>query len=165
MEARGAKKAGEGSSLLGGIDLNLVVLFVFALVIPFALGTADRIFGDGDVSWHIAAGQWMISHGKVPFTDPFSFSAAGRPWIAHEWLSEVVMGAAYNLAGWGGIAALVSASRNDGAVSRGARLRASTMSNRLPAHRPAGPLSLPGARGRASSAVRRGGRRRRRPSA
>ena len=65
MEAGGAKKAGEGTSLLGGIDPNLFVLFVFALVIPFALGTADRIFGDGDVSWHIAAGQWMISHGKV----------------------------------------------------------------------------------------------------
>jgi hypothetical protein len=110
MEAGGAKKADAGSSLLGGIDLNLVVLFVFALVIPFALGTADRIFGDGDVSWHLAAGQWMISHGTVPHTDPFSFSAAGRPWVAHEWLSEVVMGAAYNLAGWGGIAALVSAS-------------------------------------------------------
>ena len=89
------------------IHPNAVILLVFTLLVPFALGTANRIFNDGDVSWNIAAGQWMIVHGKVPFTDPFSFSAAGKPWVAHEWLSEVLMGAAYNLAGFTGISALV----------------------------------------------------------
>jgi len=92
---------------VAGIDLDIVILLVFTLIVPFALGTSTRIYNDGDVSWHVAAGQWMIVHGRVPFTDPFSFSAAGKPWVAHEWLSEVVMGAAYSLAGFAGLAALV----------------------------------------------------------
>lgn len=92
------------------IDPNLIVLFAFTLIVPFVLGSSFKIFADGDVSWHVAAGQWMIAHGKVPFTDPFSYSAAGKPWVAHEWLSEVVMGAAYNLAGFSGVAVLLIAS-------------------------------------------------------
>jgi hypothetical protein len=91
------------------IDLNVAILMFFTLVVPFTLGTTTRIYGDGDVSWHVAAGQWMIEHGKVPFTDPFSFSAAGKPWVAHEWLSELVMGLAYKLAGFAGLSALVVA--------------------------------------------------------
>jgi hypothetical protein len=92
------------------VDLGLIVLLAFVLIVPFIIGSADRIFADGDVSWHVAAGQWMIAHGRVPLTDPFSFSAAGQPWIAHEWLSEVLMGAAYNLAGFTGLSVLVIAS-------------------------------------------------------
>ena len=63
----------------------------------------------GDVSWHVAAGQWMIEHGKVPFTDPFSFSAAGKPWVAHEWLSEWSWAWPTSLAGFAGLSALVVA--------------------------------------------------------
>ena len=92
------------------VDPNIILLFAFTLIVPFVLGSSFKIFADGDVSWHVAAGQWMIAHGKVPFTDPFSFSAAGRPWVAHEWLSEVFIGAAYNFAGFTGVAILLIAS-------------------------------------------------------
>jgi hypothetical protein len=92
-----------------GVDLNLLVLITFTLIVPFMLGSATSIFSDGDVSWHVAAGQWMIAHGAVPFTDPFSFSAAGKPWVAHEWLSEAIMAAAYNVAGFNGLSILVIA--------------------------------------------------------
>ena len=88
------------------IDANTLVLLVFALIVPFLLGSSSTIFEDGDVSWHIAAGQWMIAHGQVPMTDPFSFSAFGQRWVAHEWLGEAVMGGAYNLAGFTGVALL-----------------------------------------------------------
>lgn len=96
--------------IASGIDLNFVVLIAFTLIVPFVLGSMDRIFGDGDVSWHVAAGQWMIAHGRVPLTDPFSFSVAGKPWVAHEWLSEVLMGGAFNLAGFTALSVLVIAS-------------------------------------------------------
>jgi hypothetical protein len=89
------------------IDPNVIVLLSFTLIVPFVLGSSFQIFGDGDVSWHIAAGRWMIAHHRVPFADPFSFTAAGKPWVAHEWLSEVLMGAAYNLAGFTGVALLL----------------------------------------------------------
>ncbi|HEX8937579.1 MAG TPA: hypothetical protein VF776_04855, partial [Sphingomicrobium sp.] len=92
------------------VDPKLILLFTFTLVVPFMIGSSFKIFADGDVSWHIAAGQWMIAHGKVPFTDPFSYSAAGKPWVAHEWLSEVGIGVAYNLAGFTAVSTLVFAS-------------------------------------------------------
>lgn len=70
--------------------------FAFALVMSSALA-------DGDTGWHIGTGRWILEHGQVPRTDPFSFSAAGRPWMAHEWLSEVAMATAWYAAGWRGI--------------------------------------------------------------
>ena len=58
---------------------------------------------DGDTNWHLAAGQWMIQHGVVPHTDPFSYTAAGSPWQAHEWLTEVMMATVFRLGGWTGL--------------------------------------------------------------
>ena len=90
--------------------LDLIVIAIFLLGIAFVFGTNPKIFGDGDVSWHLAAGQWIIDHRKVPTTDPFSYSAFGKPWMAHEWLSEVVMAATFKFAGYGGVAVLVALS-------------------------------------------------------
>ncbi len=46
---------------------------------------------DPDLGWHLGTGRWIVEEGRVPFTDPFSWSVPGRKWIAHEWLIEVVM--------------------------------------------------------------------------
>src|SRR4029453_15161589 len=64
---------------------------------------------DGDVSWHIATGEWILDHRAVPYADPFSFTWAGKPWVPIEWLAETIMAGAYRLAGYSGIAALVTA--------------------------------------------------------
>jgi hypothetical protein len=79
------------------------------VLIPAVLGSSKTIFNDGDVSWHIATGQWILHHRALPHTDPFSFTWAGKPWVPIEWLSEVIYGAAYSVAGYGGVAALVTA--------------------------------------------------------
>jgi len=52
-----------------------------------------RIF-DGDIFWHLASGRWIVAHGAVPRVDPFRFSAAGLPWVDHEWLFQL---AAYGI--------------------------------------------------------------------
>lgn len=44
---------------------------------------------DPDTWWHIATGRWILAHGKIPTADPFSWSAEGRPWVAHEWGSDL----------------------------------------------------------------------------
>ena len=71
-------------------------------------------FSDGDTFWHVAAGEWIVSHGAVPHADPFSHTRAGAPWVAHEWLTEVLMALAYRAGawagnGWGGVMALTGA--------------------------------------------------------
>lgn len=64
------------------------------------------VLNDDDTFWHLAAGEWIIAHGSVPHTDPFSYTRAGVPWTAHEWLAEVLMAWAFHAAGWGGIVVL-----------------------------------------------------------
>ncbi len=66
------------------------------------------VLNDGDTFSHLAAGGWMIAHGAVLHTDPFSATRAGAPWVAHEWLSEVLMAAAFRAAGWSGVVVLTA---------------------------------------------------------
>ena len=53
-----------------------------------------------------ATGCWR--NGTVPTVDPFSFTFAGQPWIAKEWLSQLLMAVAFKLGGWGGVTALAA---------------------------------------------------------
>ncbi len=43
---------------------------------------------DPDFWWHLRTGQLIYQTGQVPNADPFSFTAAGKPWMSHEWLAE-----------------------------------------------------------------------------
>jgi hypothetical protein len=84
-----------------------LVFVVFVLLVPALLGSASRVFLDGDVSWHVATGQWILANGRVPKTDPFSFTMAGQPWVAHEWLADILFAAMFDLAGFAGLAVVV----------------------------------------------------------
>lgn len=88
--------------------LNLIVVFIFVFGVAYYLGTKSSVFGDGDVGWNIAAGQWMIEHGTIPYADPFSYTAFGKPWIAHEWLSEVLMALVFDAGSYTGLALLTA---------------------------------------------------------
>lgn len=63
---------------------------------------------DGDTTWHIATGRWVLEHRAVPDADPFSHSRAGAPWTAHEWLSDVLLALAHDLAGFSGVVGLTA---------------------------------------------------------
>jgi hypothetical protein len=80
-----------------------LLIWVIPILLAAAVSFAAPILNDGDTFWHLGAGRWMIAHGAVPATDPFSFTFVGRPWVAHEWLSEVVMAAVYQAGGWGAL--------------------------------------------------------------
>jgi hypothetical protein len=88
---------------------SILPLFIAVLLIPAVLGSSKTIFNDGDVSWHIATGQWILAHHAIPRVDPFSFTWGGRPWVPIEWLAEVIFAAAYTIAHYAGVAALVTA--------------------------------------------------------
>ena len=61
---------------------------------------------DSDTGWHIRTGEWILSNGRVPAVDIFSFTKPGSPWFAWEWLSDVLMAAVHHVAGLGGIVLL-----------------------------------------------------------
>ena len=107
--------ADEGAPALTGVRPTIeqrrpmLPAFVGVLLIPAVLGSSKTIFDDGDVSWHIATGQWILDHRSIPHVDPFSFTWLGKPWVPIEWLSEVIYAIAYRTAGYGGLAAVVTA--------------------------------------------------------
>ncbi len=80
-----------------------------ALLALAAVMFTPQALNDGDTYWHLAAGQWMLDHGRVPRVDVFSFPHLGKPWVAQEWLSEVLMALAYRAGGWSGLVALYGA--------------------------------------------------------
>src|SRR3954453_23434958 len=88
-------------------ELLLCALLLVGL--PIALASAPKIFNDGDVSWHIVTGRWILDHRQIPVADPFSFTALGHPWVATEWLADVALASAFNAASYSGLAALAAA--------------------------------------------------------
>jgi len=95
---------GTGSTWSLSWPLVLGVLLFICLV----NGSGSPLLGDPDSHWHIAVGNWMLAHGAVPTVDPFSFTFTGQPWIAKEWLSQLLMAVAFRLAGWGGVTVLAA---------------------------------------------------------
>jgi hypothetical protein len=75
-------------------------LAVGATVYTALLIAGTKLLNDGDTLWHVAAGNWTIAHRVIPVTDPFSHSLAGAPWVAHEWLAEVLLAALFRGFGW-----------------------------------------------------------------
>lgn len=57
----------------------------------------------GDFFHHLATGRDIVTTGKLPRTDTWTFTAFGKPWIAHSWGSGVVYYLIYTLAGYHGI--------------------------------------------------------------
>jgi len=108
-------------AFLGAAGPGLVALCGLA-AFGTVLATAT-LFADGDTFWHLAAGEWILRHGAVPTTDPFSYTFAGAPWNAHEWLAELVMSLAFRAAGWSGLAVLFAAAFGATAVVLAAYLR------------------------------------------
>ena len=91
-----------------GVDLALPGAIGFAVLIY--LSFAGALFNDGDTSWHLAAGRWMLDRGAIPDADPFSFTHFGQAWTAHEWLAEIVMATAFGLGSWNALSLLFATS-------------------------------------------------------
>src|SRR5436305_1343076 len=74
--------------------LLFVAIFSLAAVPPL----------DPDLWWHLANGRLIVATGSIPHLDLYSFSAAGHPWVMHEWLSDLAM---FGLHQFGGLPLLV----------------------------------------------------------
>ncbi|HUQ94306.1 MAG TPA: hypothetical protein VM120_21680 [Bryobacteraceae bacterium] len=70
---------------------------------------AAKLFRDSDTGWHILTGEAILKGGPLPRTDPYSFTMAGKPWLAWEWGADVWMGAAHRWNGLPGVAVMYAA--------------------------------------------------------
>jgi hypothetical protein len=61
---------------------------------------------DSDVWWHLATGRWIAAHGRLPTTDPFTYTMQGRPWRLVNGLAELLLYGAERAFGPNGIVGL-----------------------------------------------------------
>lgn len=97
-----------------GLVLSLLVGLLWAAV---AIVRRTSMLGDPDIWWHIRTGSWIWQHRAVPVADSFSFSFAGQPWIAKEWLSQMLFFAGFSAGGWNGVMLLAAAAMALAAVA------------------------------------------------
>ena len=85
-------------SALSGYDVAAVA--VFACI--YLMAIVPRF--DADIWWHLFVGGHIVQHLQVPTHDFLSYTFRGKPWVDHEWLSEVGM---FELYRFGGLAAVL----------------------------------------------------------
>ncbi|VTT97384.1 Uncharacterized protein OS=Planctomyces maris DSM 8797 GN=PM8797T_19430 PE=4 SV=1 [Gemmataceae bacterium] len=86
----------------GGADFTLAV---FTVVLAFL--AASFVARNSDLFLHVAAGQRLLAGTYAPGSDPFSYTAADRPWVNHSILFDV--GCALLYSGNGGLLVAVKA--------------------------------------------------------
>ncbi len=111
----------EGQFIAGGVSSGLPsklfvnpaqrVRILFGLVLCLALALwlsvgGQQLLHDPDTQWHIALGRDIWQLKSFPHVDTYSHSFAGTPWIAKEWLSQLILFGAYAVGGWTGVVLL-----------------------------------------------------------
>jgi hypothetical protein len=91
-------KRGLSALTLPSIDVTRAGMIIACV---FLLGAAFVGTTDPDYFWHLRTGDIIVQDLSVPTTDPFSFTKEGSHWVAHEWLSEVVIYGAVSAGGYG----------------------------------------------------------------
>src|SRR5215472_10058117 len=100
--------AGGSRRLLGGLSCLMPSLSDLAFVTPILVlfwctTGVGWLLTDSDSGWHIRTGEWILENCRAPTVDIFSFTRGGEPWIAWEWLSDVLMAIIHAHSGLAGI--------------------------------------------------------------
>lgn len=64
--------------------------------------SAARPVADPDIWWHVRTGQ-LILDGGVPHTEPWAYTAYGRPWVPTAWATDALLAFLRDTFGWSGI--------------------------------------------------------------
>jgi len=78
-----------------------------ALLVGAAVFASRLNLPDPDMWWHAVVGQHILATHTLPTSDSYSFTAPGAPWMAYEWLGEVVMALATHFGFFRGLTALL----------------------------------------------------------
>src|SRR5215470_8032775 len=66
------------------------------------LSIGGGLLSDGDTGWHIITGQNILKTFTIPRADPYSHTMNGAPWVAHEWLADVILALFHSAMGLNG---------------------------------------------------------------
>jgi hypothetical protein len=84
-----ARSGGHKACASRAETVRRLLLLIVLYTVP-AVASLQPVI-DPDIWWHLRTGQWIVEHGSVPTTDPFSVHGMGKPWVAYSWLFEVLV--------------------------------------------------------------------------
>src|SRR5947208_8672006 len=82
---------------------SLAVIFFLCPFLILSRNSGNNLLNDLGTGFHIRAGEHIIHNFTIPKYDIFSFIAPPLPWVAHEWLSEVIMAVVHHISGLTGV--------------------------------------------------------------
>lgn len=92
-----------------GLDKAVLYpLLAFAALFATQALNGAHLLADADTQWHVAIGREILRTWTFPSVDAWSHTFAGEPWIAKEWLSQVLFALAHEAAGWPGVVVLTA---------------------------------------------------------
>lgn len=81
---------------------DLIVITGFMAII-----LASPVIKSFDIFWHLRTGELLLN-GVFPIQDIYSYTAHGKPWLLHEWGTELIFAFVYGKAGVPGLIVLKS---------------------------------------------------------
>ncbi len=84
--------------------LNLAAGYI-AIAVLFGLTafSSNLEIKDLDLWLHVKTGQYIVEHRHIPSQDMLSCSIAGKPWLDHEWLFQVIAYGIHHTWGFDGL--------------------------------------------------------------
>ena len=93
-----------------GVRLSTPTSALFRYVFSFPAMLASLLVGvvfvqgrlfnvDPDLWWHIKVGETILATHHWPTADTYSFTVAGQPWFAYEWLGDVLLAVVNRIGG------------------------------------------------------------------
>lgn len=77
---------------------SVFVLWLLAALLTWWSFGFTTMMGS-DLWWHLASGRWLWHAHTLNFTDPWSYTRHGQPWLSHEWFSDLIFHAWSSLFG------------------------------------------------------------------
>jgi hypothetical protein len=84
---------------------DILFLLVFAAAIAAGWRTLNN---DGDLPRHLLMGRVIVETHAIPRQEMFSYVYEGRPYVAHEWLADVIFYLSYLALGLKGVVLLTA---------------------------------------------------------
>ncbi|HNK64660.1 MAG TPA: hypothetical protein PLE14_11425, partial [Anaerolineales bacterium] len=73
-------------------DIFFASLFIAVLLL------GNRMINlDGDLPRHLLFGRIILAEKRIPSSEPLIYPYADRPYVSHEWLSQVIYQTVYSL--------------------------------------------------------------------
>jgi hypothetical protein len=89
----------------GPPSIPAILFITLAVFVPIVL-QQPMLNSDGDLARHLRHGRYMLEHGGLIRTDPFSYTRGGAPFVGFEYGSQVIYALAERIGGVAGVAIL-----------------------------------------------------------